>query len=246
MDGNRTYLQTPEQWARFLSALTHELRTPMASLRLLSELLARSSPRQPGSQEERYAANVEEVIQDLLALVGEVAELASLMGGKVTVRWEDAPLGKLVDEVREAVRPWAWDRGIALTESIDPALPKLLRTDAERLRQVLVLLLSAAVSQAESGIFFRFDAEGRGLRVVVSSDGPPFSDAALGALFEPFDLGTKTTRRRGGRSLALPLANELARVLGGTLSAANRGGRPTFDLVIPPGSAEPGPGSAPG
>lgn len=235
MDGDdRTYLKTPEQWARFLSALTHELRTPMASLRLLSELLARSHPRPAGSQEERYAANVEEVIQDLLALVGEVAELASLMGGRVKPRWEDAALGKLIDEVREAVRPWAWDRGIALTESLDPALPKLLRTDADRLRQVLTLILGVAVSQAESGIFFRIDAEDDGLRAVVSSDGPPFSDAALVSLFEPFDIGVKATRRRGGRSLALPLANELARrVLGGTLQGANRGGRPTFDLIIP-------------
>jgi signal transduction histidine kinase len=233
MDANRTYLQTPDQWARFLSALTHELRTPMASLRLLSDLLARSSPRQPGSQEERYASNVEEVIQDLQALVGEVAELASLMGGRVKPRWEEISLGKLIDEVREAVRPWAWDRGIALTESLDPALPKLLRTDGDRLRQLLSFLLGAAVSQAESGIFFRIDAEDGGLRVVISSDGQPYSEAALLTLFEPFDVGVKSTRRRGGRSLALPLANELARVLGATLQGANRGGRPTFDLTVP-------------
>lgn len=234
MAGNdRTYLQTPEQWTRFLQALTHELRTPLASLRLLSELLTRSQQQPPGTQEQRYAANVEEVLQDLQALLGEVSELASLMAGTVRVRLEEAPLGQLIDEVREAVRPWAWDRGIALTESLDPALPKLFRTDADRLRQALTLVLSAAVTQAKSGVFFSLDLDEGGLHVVVSSDGPPLSDAALQAPFEPFDIAVKVTRRRGGRSLALPLAKELTLALGGTLQGGNRGGRPTFDLTLP-------------
>lgn len=232
-DRDRTYLQTPEQWTRFLSALTHELRTPLASLRMLAELLAGTSQALPGSQERRYAENIQEVVQDIQGLVSDIAELARLMAGRVQVRPSDVVLTAVVEQVREAVRPRAWERGIALTDSLDPALPRLLRADPDLLRQALTLLVGAAVSQAESEVFFRLDFDDGGLRVVISSDGSPFPEAAADTLFEPFDDGARTARQRGGRSLALPLAKEMVRTLGGTLQAGNRGGRPTFDLVLP-------------
>lgn len=229
----RVYLQDPEQWTRFLSALTHELRTPLASLRMLAELMAAAPPGNLGAQEKRYAENIQEVVHDIQTLVGDVAELARLLAGRVQARTDEIALEALVDQVNESVRPWAWERGIALTDSLDPALPQRLRTDHDRLRQALALLLGAAVSHAESEVFFRLDLDNGDLRVRISSNGAPFTDAALQTLFEPFDTSAGAARRRGGRSLALPLANELARTLGGTLHAGNRGGRPTFDLSLP-------------
>ncbi len=231
-DRERTYLQTPEQWTQFLSLLTHELRTPLASLRMLGDLVAESSL---GVQEKRYTANIQEVVQDIHALVGEVVELGSLLAGKVQVRHGAVDLAQLVEKVEEEVRTRAWEAGIALKDSLDPALPRLFRTDADLLRRAFATLLGAAVSHARSEIFFRLDGDSENLRVVISSDGSPFSEAALQNLFEPFGDGARTTRRRGGRSLGLPLANELTRVLGGTLDAVNRGGRPTFDLWLPAG-----------
>lgn len=228
-DREHAYLQTQEQWTRFLSALTHELRTPLASLRMLAELLASA---QLGAQEKRYAENIQEVVQDVQSLVGDVADLARLLAGRVQARTDEVALEELVNQVKESVRPWAWERGIALTDSVDPALPRLLRTDPDRLRQTLTSLLGAAVSHAQSEVFFRLDLDGGNLRVVISSNGPAFPEATLQTIFEPFD-NSVAARRRGGRSLALPLADELARVLGGTLHAGNWGGRPTFDLSLP-------------
>ena len=231
MDQDQT-MQTQEQWTRFLSALTHELRTPLASLRMLAELLAGAHQGHLGAQEKRYAENIQEVVQDIQSLVGDVAELARLLAGRVQPRTDDVVLETLVDQAKESVRPWAWERGIALTDSVDPALPRLVRTDPDRLRQALTSLLGAAVSHARSEVLLRLELEGGNLRAVISSDGPVFSDAALQTVFEPFD-NSMATRRRGGRSLALLLADELARVLGGSLRAGNWQGRPTFDLSLP-------------
>jgi hypothetical protein len=200
---------------------------------MLAELLAGATQGHLGSQEKRYAENIQEVVQDIQALVGDVAELARLLGGRVQIRTDEVLLEGLVDQVKESVRPWAWERGIALTDSLDPALPQRLHTDQDRLRQALTLLLGAAVSHAESEVFFRLDLDGGDLRVMISSNGSPFPESALPSLFEPFDTSVGAARRRGGRSLALPLANELAQALGGTLRAENRGGRPTFDLSLP-------------
>lgn len=231
---DRTYLQTPEQWTRFLSALMHELRTPIASLRMLADLLAQSSQAHLSGQEKRYTENIQEVVQDIQSLVGDVSDLARLLAGRVQVRSEEVSLEQLVDQVEEAVRPQAWERGVALTDSLDPALPRRLRTDPDHLRRVLTLVLGTAVSHAKSEVFFRLDLDDGDLRIAISSDGAPFPETEAQAVFEPFHEGVLAVRRRGGRSLALPLANELAQVLGGTLRAGNRGGRPTFDLSIPP------------
>jgi len=234
MTSDRAYLQTPEQWTRFLSAFVHELRTPIASLRMLADLLA-EVPQEPstGGPEKRYTANIQEVVQDLQGLVGEASELARLLAGRVQIRPEEVALERLVDQVEEAARPQAWERGIALTDSRDPAVPRLFRTDPDRLRQALTLLLGAAVSHARSEVFFRLDVDEGGLHLVISSDGPALPEEALQTLFEPFDDSVRASRQRGGRSLALPVANELIRALGGTLRPANRGGRPTFDLSLP-------------
>jgi C4-dicarboxylate-specific signal transduction histidine kinase len=94
------------------------------------------------------------------------------------------------------------------------------------------------VSHARSEVFFRLDADrldadNGHIRIVISSDGPAFEEASLAAFFEPFDDGARVGRQRGGRSLALPLANELTRALGGMLRASNRGGRPTSSTRSP-------------
>jgi two-component system sensor histidine kinase BaeS len=238
---DRTYLQTPEQWTRFLASFLHELRTPLASFRMLADLLAEAPGTHLGPQEKRYAENLQEVAQDLQAMVGEVSELTRLLAGRVRARSEEVILAQVVDQVEEGVRPRAWERGIALTESLDPALPKRFSTDPERLRQALTLLLDAAVRHAKSEVFLRLDIEDGELRVVISSDGPPFEEAELAALFEPFERGrgVRAFRAHGGRSLALPLAYELTRSLGGRLHAQNRGGRPAFDLALPADPVNP-------
>jgi len=230
---DRMYLQTPEQWTSFLSAFVHELRTPVASLRMLSDLLAEAAAGAPGDPEKRYAENIREVALDIQGLVGDLAELARLLGGRAAIRPHDVALAPLLDQVEEAVRLRAWEAGIALTQSLDPAVPQLFRTDPDRLRQTLGLLLDAAVSQAKSEVFFRVDIGDQDLRVTISSDGSAFLDGEPQALFAPFGDGMRTARQRGGRSLALTLAHELAQALDGTLRAENRGGRPAFVLSLP-------------
>ena len=238
---DRTYLQTPEQWTRFLSAFVHEIRTPIASFRMLADLLADAPPGSFNDQHKRYTENMREVAQEIQTLVGEVAELALLLDGRAVVRPVDFPLEPLVDQVEEAVRPLAWERGVALSDSLAPALPLRLHTDPDRLRQALVLLLGFAVSHARSEVFLQLDDAGGKLRIEISSDGPPLSEASLRAPFEPFQEGIRSGRARGGRSLALPLAKELVRALGGSLQAENRGGKPAFELSLPVAGAAPEP-----
>jgi signal transduction histidine kinase len=232
-DKDRPYLQTQEQWTSFLSDLVHELRTPIASFRILTDLLAEAPPSRLGDQERRYAENIRDVAQDIQSLLGDVGELARLMAGRGAVRPREIFLEQLVDQVEEAVRTRAWENGIAITDSLDPDLPPCFHTDPDRLREVLVLLLGTVAGNARSEVLFRLECQDGNLRAVLSSDGPPFPEETLATLFAPFQDGVRATRARGGRSLSLPLANELARFLGGTLRAENRAGKPAFVLLLP-------------
>lgn len=232
-DKDRPYLQTQEQWTSFLSDLVHELRTPIASFRILTDLLAEAPPSRLGDQERRYAENIRDVAQDIQALLGDVGELARLLAGRLALRPREVVLEQLVDQVEEAVRTRAWENGVAITDSLDPALPSRFHTDPDRLREVLVLLLGTVAGNARSEVLFRLEGQDGNLRAVLSSDGPPFPEETLATLFAPFQDGVRAARARGGRSLSLPLANELARFLGGTLRAENREGKPAFVLLLP-------------
>lgn len=237
---DRTYLQTPEQWTRFLSAFVHEIRTPIASLRMLADLLADTPPGSFNDQQKRYTENMREVAQEIQTLVGEVAELALLLDGRAIVRPIEFLLEPLLDQVEEKVRPLAWERGVALSDSLAPAVPMLFHSDPDRLRQALVLLLGSVVSQARSEVLLQLDVADGALRIQISSDGPPLSEAVLRAPFAPFQDGIRSGRGGGGsRSLALSLANELAHALAGSLQAENRSGKPVFELSLPTAGAPP-------
>lgn len=229
----RPYLRTPEHWASFLSAFVHELRTPLASLQMLGELLSDPSSGSSGEGARRNLENVRQVVQELLGLVADAGELARLLAGKAAVWPEEVELAQLVPQLEERVRPQAWERGIGLLLTLDPALSTPLRIDRDRLRQALVLLLEAAVRHARSEVSARLALAGGRLLAVISSDGPPFPDGAAGTQFEPFGEGSRKLRAEGGRIMSLPLANELVLALGGALWAENRGKRPSFTLEIP-------------
>lgn len=233
MSAPRTYLQTSEQWAKFLSDFTHELRTPVASLRMLADLLAAAPQERLAEPEKRYADNIQEVVRGIQLLVSEVSDLGRLLSGRTQLRIEEVALKQMMARVEEVVRPRAWEQGIVLTDSLDPLLPNTFRTDPDRLRQALTLVLGVTVGHARSEAHFRLNAHDGLLRCTLSSDGLPFSEAALAALFEPYEDGAWNDRRRGGRSLALPLSGELVRSLGGTLQAGNHGDRPSFELLLP-------------
>jgi signal transduction histidine kinase len=233
-DGEPSCLRTAAEWLRFVSELTHELRAPLASFGMLADLLAESAGGRLNAQETRYCESLREVAQDLQALVGDAAELALLLGGRTAAAVQAAALEPLLDRVEDSVRPLAWERGIVLSRSLDPSPPpRWLRTDPERLRRLLMLLLETALGDARSEVLWRLEFERPGLRVEVSSDGAPFGEGAPAAMLQPFGDAAHALRRRGGRALGVPLAAELARLLGGSLLLANLGGRPTYEVSIP-------------
>jgi signal transduction histidine kinase len=244
-EGDRDYLQTADQWTRFLASLIHELRTPITSLLILSDLLAeelrgnllgQGSDKPKGldtGEDKGYTEYLNEVVQDLRLLLGETADLAQLLAGECPLRGEVVSLAQLLREVEETARPWAQERSITLTRGVHPEAPRRVVTDPRRLRQTLALLLAPAIRHAREEVRLEAGPCSGGVSLVVACDGPELAADHLPRLFHPFHGSIPSGRRRGGRSVGLTVAWELARALGGGLRAENRNGRPTFRLSLP-------------
>jgi signal transduction histidine kinase len=232
-----TYWQQPEHWARFFSAFIHEIRTPIASLGILAELMAESAAASGRNETTRYAERIGDVVQDIQAMTVEVSELSRLITGRTPApEATTVELAQIARRVEEAGLPRAAERNVALALTSLAASPRAMHLDAGRLIQAVTLLVGVAIGQARTEARCLIELDADMLRVEISSDGVPIPDAVLPSYFAPFEDGGHSPRAKGGQSLALPLARELVRFLGGTMTAANPEGRPTFILGVPAGT----------
>ncbi len=222
--------------ARFLSGLTHEIRTPLTSILMMSELLAANAAGHLDEREARYAENVHEAAGDLLTLVEQTGEMGRIAGGRVRVEPVEIAPAELARRLDERLAPPA--AGASLEVALDPGAPATLRTDPRLLERIVALLVESAARAAGGGRVRVIVGRPAGDRatVVVADPGPPVPEAERERLFEPFAVaGARTSRTFGGTGLGLPVARGLATLLGATLELGEADGRPAMVIALPAG-----------
>lgn len=228
---------------RLLSALTHELRTPLGSVLMMSELLSENANGNLGQREVRYAENIHQATRDLLELIDQLGEMARIESGRMEVNRRTADPREVVREVAESARA-AGDRPEDAPEvaaEVAPEAPEAVTTDPDKLRRLLGLLLESAL--AVSGgepVRLRLGSGAGGAAGAavfeVEDTGTALTDEERSALFVPFAAaGPRSSRRFGGSGLGLPLAAALAELLGGELTAARGGRGCVYRLSLPVG-----------
>ncbi len=254
--------------SEFLANMSHELRTPLNSLLVLAKLLSDNREGRLSGREVEYANTILASGNDLLALINEILDLSKVEAGKMRVEPSDVPLADLRGFVERTFRPLAEQKALDFRVEVADGLPPHIRTDAQRLKQVLKNLLANA---------FKFTREGRvSLRVHRPRPGVSLREAALqggtvvafsvvdtgigipaekqALIFEAFQQADGgTSRRYGGTGLGLSISREMARLLGGEIHVESRqGAGSNFTLylpeVMPPepaGVAAPAPAPAP-
>ncbi len=242
--------------SEFLANISHELRTPLNSILLLSKLLAdgRSGLR-PEQQEQ--ARVIHEAGSDLRGMIDNILDISRIEAGGVELNLEWAEVLVVVQEVMELVQPQFADKGLSLRLVADPATPQRVRSDWDKVRQILKNFLSnAAKFTAQGGATLETapstdSAGGIEIRVRDSGIGIPADKQAV--IFEAFRQADGSTRRRyGGTGLGLTISRELAHRLGGHISLESVEGQGScFSLHLPldhqaeGGAAEPVPASPP-
>lgn len=231
--------QASEAKSRFLATLGHEVRTPMAGVLGMSELLLASdlAPRQRGQVDAIHRAG-----NHLLRLVNDALDLARIEAGRLELLNADFALRPLLDEVVALMAPVAERRGLQFIDTLEPQVPPALHGDRTRIEQILLNLLGNAVKFTEAGhvSMETFALSPQGVRFVVSDTGPGLNSEQQARLFRRFEQadGERTASRYGGSGLGLAISQELAAAMGGRIDVESEPGRGTrFIVDLPLASA---------
>jgi PAS domain S-box-containing protein len=232
---------------QFIATLAHELRNPLAPIRMAVSLLA--NPRTADTDRKWALGVVERQVAHMARLIDDLLDMARITSGKLLLRKEHVLLTAVVEAALETSRPAIDAARHQLVTSLPPT-PVMLHADPTRLAQVLANLLNNAAKYTPPGGVIELSAEVAGGEIVlaVRDNGMGFP-AELGAqLFEPFMQWAPAEAASAGLGIGLALVRGIVALHDGTASAASAGpGKGSrFEVRLPlADAAQPGERAAP-
>jgi signal transduction histidine kinase len=235
--------EASHQKSSFLANVSHELRTPLNAIIGYSEILEEDALDAQNMASASDAKKVTRAANHLLALINDLLDHSKIEAGKIDFNPAHTALTPLVEDVAEAVRVRAGERGNQLIVTCDPALGDAL-LDPMRLKQCLLNLASNAVKFTQDGTITiaARPAEYEGvasIRISVKDTGIGMSAATIDKLFLPFvQADAETSLKFGGTGLGLVITRRLIEAMGGSVCVESvEGAGATFTLIVPRGLA---------
>lgn len=221
--------------SRFLSMMSHDLRTPLTAIAGYAELLQQSAA---DKEQAEFASSIREATREVSRLIDDVLAFAQLESGRVTVRPSALSMADAVHRAEVLVRPKMQEAGISFETNACEGM--LARADGDRLQQILLNLLSNAVKFTPPGGRVEITCErGEGrVHLVVSDTGVGIPEDQLEHVFEPFVQLEESAQLHGqGVGLGLAISRDLARAMDGDLHASrSAGGGAAFTVDLPAAS----------
>ena len=232
-------VEAGRQKSQFMANVTHELRTPIHGIFGLSDLIGSGVYGAVTPKQRDALAGIKRSAKALLALIDDLLELSRTDAGKLDLKPEAVAIAELVPTVVAAARWMIGTKAIVVETELADDLP-VVETDAHRLNQVLLNLLSnAAKFTAEGGrvvVRARRDGE-RAVRIEVADSGIGIAPEHQAIIFEEFrQLDGSAERTYGGVGLGLAVVRRLTQAMGATVELTSEPGKgATFAVVVPVG-----------
>jgi signal transduction histidine kinase len=222
--------------SRFLSYMSHEFRTPLASITSIADILISGMDGPLTAEQQRQVQFVRGSVRELSEMVDDLLDLAKVDAGRISISPEWFEMVDLFSALRGMFRPIVGSSGVSLIFEEPDNIPRIY-TDDKKLSQILRNFISNALK-------FTSEGEVRVTAVLVDVNHVEFAVADTGigiakdhlpALFSDFvQIDTRIQKRLRGTGLGLSLAKKFAELLGGSVAVASDVGRGSrFSVVIP-------------
>jgi len=201
--------------SRFIAMMSHEFRTPLASIINYAELAG--DEKASRNAIDKSIETISRSAKHLTSLVEAVLDDASLDAGQVELIEHDFDIYNLLDDIAAMMAPMAAEKGLSFATLVDPDLPKIVHADEVRLRQILINLLGNSVKFTVEGSVKLMATYNDGRLVVTVSDtGPGISINDQEKVFQAFERGS--SRGRTGAGLGLTITLRLVELMRGEVS----------------------------
>ncbi len=223
--------------SNFLANMSHDIRTPMNAIVGFSDLLDEQikDPRL-----RSYIKTIRSASDTLLALIDDILDLSKIEAGKLNIQSDDTDISILIEDVVGLFILSAADKSIELIVDIDKSVPRFVKTDQIRLKQILFNLISNAIKFTHKGYVkitlkvTKTDSNKLDLTIEVEDSGIGIPGDQIENIFGAFEqVQGQDNREYSGTGLGLAISSRLSELLGGTLRAKSvKGKGSTFILHL--------------
>lgn len=220
--------------SEFLANMSHELRTPLNGILGYTQIFKKDKALT--AQQKNGIDIIHQCGEHLLTLINDILDLSKIEARKMELYPKEFHFPVFLESIAEMCRIHAEQKGVALIYKTSP-LPRVIRADEKRLRQILINLLSNAVKFTEKGsITFKVGYQEEKLRFQVEDTGIGIAQEQLEEIFLPFQQVGEESRKTEGTGLGLAISRQLVQMMGGELKVKSTLGKGSvfwLDLDLP-------------
>ncbi|OKH40017.1 histidine kinase [[Phormidium ambiguum] IAM M-71] len=226
--------------SEFLANMSHELRTPLNAILGFTQLIQRDTSLRADYQ--RYIDIINQSGEHLLSLINDVLEMSKIEAGRVTLHDTQFSLSQLLKVLQDMLQLKAKSKGLELNFELAPDVPRFIKADENKLRQVLINLLSNGIKFTKTGsvtlrVNFLSDAANHTCNLFFEIEDTGFGIAAdeINNLFQAFSQTKVGRESKEGTGLGLRISQKLVQLMGGEIkvkSVINQGTCFSFQIPV--------------